>query len=184
MKTLFTIAAAVGSVMLMSGAASAATQWQCQQFAQQQAQAYAPPGAGLVGGGLLGALGGAALGAATGGNAGTGAIIGGVGGAVVGGAMNQSKYNQIYQQAYWNCMNGGGGVAPKPQPMPVVGPAPSGQATVYQALNVRNAPGGPAVIFVLQPYSTVAVNGCQPSWCQVSTPAGWGWASRKYLYFQ
>jgi hypothetical protein len=183
MKTLFTMAAVAGGLMMVSGAAQAQSQWQCQQFAQQQAQAYAPQGAGLVGGGLLGALGGAAIGAATGGNAGTGAIIGGVGGAVVGGAANQAKYNQIYQQAYWNCMNGGARPAPAPKPVPVVGPAPTGQATVYQALNVRSTPGG-SVIFVLQPHTSVAVAGCQPSWCQVSTPAGWGWASRKYLYFQ
>jgi hypothetical protein len=113
MKKLMMAAAAVGGVVLFAGNALAASDYECRVYAQQQADTYAPTGQGLVAGGLLGAIGGGLIEGATGGNAGTGAAIGGVGGAVVGGAANQQNRQEIYNQAYWSCMNGG------PQPAPV-----------------------------------------------------------------
>lgn len=183
MKTLFTTLAVAGALMLAAGSANAATQAQCQAYAQQQAQMMTNQGGAAVTGGVIGAIAGGLIGGNN--NAAVpGAIIGGVGGAMVGGAASQAKFNQIYQQAYWQCMNGGGGPVPMPAPQPIVGPAPGPQAGVYQALNVRScASTSCAVIGVIQPGSIVSVSSCSPSWCQVGIPQGWGWASRKYLYF-
>jgi len=188
MKTLFTTLAVAGALMLAAGSANAASQAQCQAYAQQQAQMLTNQGGAAVTGGVIGAIAGGLLGGSGGNNAAVpGAIIGGVGGAMVGGAASQAKFNQIYQQAYWQCMNGGGGVQPAPMPQPVVGPAPGPQAGVYQALNVRTCPQANnlscPVIGVIQPGSIVSVSGCSPGWCQVGIPQGWGWASRKFLYF-
>jgi hypothetical protein len=196
MKTLFTTLAVAGALVLAAGSANAATQAQCQAYAQQTAQAYAPPGGGALAGGVIGAIAGGLIGGANNNNAAIpGAIIGGAGGAIVGGAATQAKYNQIYQQAYWQCMNGGV-VTPQPiyQPQPQPGqvfPAPGAQAGVYQSLNVRVCPAATAqcpAIGTIQPGSFVPVNGCTSAnpgqgWCQVGIPAGWGWASAKYLYF-
>jgi hypothetical protein len=107
MKKLLVTAAALGGVTLFAGNALAASDYQCRIYAQQQADQYAPNGQGAVAGGLLGALGGAAIAGISGGNAGTGAIVGGVGGAVVGGAANQGNRQQIFNNAYWSCRNGG-----------------------------------------------------------------------------
>lgn len=187
MKTLITSLAAAGAILLAAaGMANAATPAQCQAYAQQQAAAYAPgvQGGGALTGGVIGAIAGGLIGNNN--NAALpGAIIGGVGGAMVGGAASQAKYNQIYQQAYAMCMNQGVGPAPAPvMPQPVVGPAPGPQAGVYQALNVRTcAATSCPVLGVIQPGSIVSVSGCTASWCQVGIPQGWGWASRKYLYF-
>ena len=116
MKNLLMAAAAIGGVMLFAGNALAASQYECQSYAQSQADAYAPTGKGALVGGAFGAGLGAIIAGATGGNAGTGAIAGGVGGAVLGGAANQSERQRIYNEAYWNCMNSG------PAPAPVYDP--------------------------------------------------------------
>ena len=186
MKTLFTSAAVVaGTLLAFAGSAQAASSWQCQQYARQQAEAYAPTGQGLVTGGLLGALGGAGIAGIAGGNAGTGAIVGGVGGALVGGATNQNKRQQIYNNAYYSCMNGGGYAQPAPVvQQPVGGPPPVGQASVYQNVNVRNGPGTQyQVIGVLPAGSVVGVNSCTASWCSINVAGGSGWAYRNLLSF-
>lgn len=186
MKILFTSLAVAGALVLAASSANAATPAQCQAYAQQQAAAFAPgaSGGGAVAGGVIGAIAGGLIGGSGGNNAAVpGAIIGGVGGAMVGGAASQAKYNQVYQQAYALCMNQGPAPAPI-MPQPVVGPAPGPQAGVYQALNVRTcAATSCPVLGVIQPGSIVSVSGCTASWCQVGIPQGWGWASRKYLYF-
>ncbi len=121
MKNLLMAATAVGGMVLFAGNALAASDYQCRSYAQQQADAYAPTGQGLVAGGILGAIGGGLIAGATGGNAGTGAAIGAGGGAIVGGAANQQKRQEIYNQAYYDCMNGG---PPPVQPIYDPGPPP------------------------------------------------------------
>jgi uncharacterized protein YgiM (DUF1202 family) len=184
MKTLFTTAVVAGTLLAAAGSAHAASSWQCQQYARQQAEAYAPTGQGLVAGGLLGALGGAGIAGISGGKAGTGAIVGGVGGALVGGAANQNKQQQIYNNAYYSCMNGGGYAQPAPALQPVAGPPPVGQARVFQNVNVRNGPGTQyQVIGVLPSGSVVGVNSCTASWCSINVAGGAGWAYRNLLSF-
>jgi hypothetical protein len=184
MKTLFSTAIVAGALLAAGGTAQAASQWQCQQYAQQQADSYNPNGKGIVTGGLLGALGGAGIAGISGGNAGTGAIVGGVGGALIGGATNQNHRQQIYNNAYYSCMNGGGYAKPAPVLQPVAGPPPSGQASVYQSVNVRSGPGTQfQVIGVLPAGSIVGVNSCSASWCSINVAGGSGWASRKLLSF-
>jgi hypothetical protein len=190
MKTLFTTAVLIGGMLMFAGTANAASQWQCQQYAQNQTDSYAPNGQGMVAGGLLGALGGAGIASITHGNAGTGALIGGVGGAVVGGTINQDKRQQIYNQAYYSCMNGGGYARPNPgyaQPMyaqPVYAPPPlSGQATVTTTANVRSGPGTQyPVMSTLFGGTVVSIGQCVPGWCSIGMPGGQGWMSRSLLY--
>ena len=126
MKKLLMAAAAVGGVVLFAGQALAASDYECRSYAQQQADAYAPNGQGAVAGGLLGALGGAAIAGIAHGNVGTGALAGGVGGAVVGGVGNQANRRDIYDRAYWSCMNSGRRAAPPPAPVYDPGPPPPG----------------------------------------------------------
>lgn len=125
MKKFLMAATAVGGIALFAGNALAASDYECRGYAQQQADAYAPNGQGAVAGGLLGALGGAAIAGISGGNAGTGAIAGGVGGAVIGGVGNQQKRQDVYNQAYWDCMNAGRR-GPPPQPVYDPGAPPPG----------------------------------------------------------
>ncbi len=124
MNKLLVAATAACGVVFFAGNALAASEYQCRSYAQSQADAYAPTGQGLVGGAILGAIGGGLIAGATGGNAGTGAAIGAGGGAVVGGAANQQKRQEIYNQAYWDCMGRGGRQAP--QPVYDAGPPPPG----------------------------------------------------------
>ena len=182
MKTLFTTAALLGGILMFAGTANAASQWQCQQYAQNQADAYAPTGQGLVVGGLLGALGGGAIAGISGGHAETGALIGGVGGAVVGGAANQNKRQQIYNQAFYQCMNGGGGgfIA---KPKPIYAPSFGGSATVASTANVRTGPGtNYGVIMQVYAGTEVSIGQCTPGWCAIGIPGGQGWVSRSLLY--
>jgi hypothetical protein len=124
MKKLLVAVAALGGVALFAGNAFAASDYQCRGYAQQQADAYAPNGKGALVGGVFGAGLGAIIAGATGGNAGTGALVGGAGGAVVGGAANQQNRQDVYNQAYWQCMNSGQ-QAPV-QPIYDEGPPPPG----------------------------------------------------------
>jgi hypothetical protein len=190
MKTLFTTIAVAGGLMLAAaGTASAATWAQCDLQARQYANSYATPAGGVVAGAVAGGLLGGLISGATGGNVGTGVGIGAGVGAVGGGLTQGAKWKQLYDQYMASCL----GAAPQPQPIyqpqPATFPPPGPQAGVYQALNVRAcASTSCAVIGVIQPGSVVPVNACTSpapgaGWCQVGIPAGWGFASKKYLYF-
>jgi hypothetical protein len=182
MKIAITTAAVVGGLLLTAGTASAASSYQCQQYAQAQADAYAPNGQGAVAGGLVGALGGAAIAGITGGNAGTGAIVGGVGGAVVGGTMNQQKRKEVYDNAYWSCMNKGG-----PAPQPIYAPVPAGSAMVKQTANLRSTPevNPYNIVGQLPGGAVVPVTSCNGyGWCTVALAGGGSaWVSQSLLRF-
>jgi hypothetical protein len=182
MKTLFTTAALVVGVLTFAGTADAASQRQCQQYAQSEADAYAPNGQGLVVGGILGALGGAGIASVTHGNAGTGALIGGVGGAVVGGTLNQNKRQQIYNEAFYSCMNGGGGYVARPKPI-YAQPQLSGSATIASNTTVRRGPGTKySAIMTVYAGASVSIGQCTRNWCSISIPGGSGWVKRTLLY--
>jgi hypothetical protein len=126
MKKLLLAATALAGIALFSGSAFAASDYECRSYAQQQADAYAPNGQGALAGGLLGAGAGALIGGIGHGNVGTGALVGGIGGAVVGGAMNQNKRQEVFNQAYSDCMNSGRGPRYAPQPVYDPGAPPPG----------------------------------------------------------
>ena len=186
MKTLFTTMALASGLIVAAGTAHAASAYECQQFAQAQMEAAYPTGggaaAGAIGGGILGGL----IAGATGGNVGTGVGVGAVGGLVVGSASWQAKRKQVFDSAYWSCMNSG---PPAPPPaQPVYAPVPPYMGTVYQGLNVRSG-GSTAypVLFVLQPGEVFQVVDCGasigfPGWCYIQRSNGQaGYASRSYL---
>ena len=58
----------------------------------------------VAGGALFGAVGGAIVGGIIGGPVGVAAAIGGGAGAVVGGGARANRYNQLYKQAFADCM--------------------------------------------------------------------------------
>jgi len=132
MKTLVIGIIAVGGALALSaGSASAASSWQCKQYAQQVASQYGGnPGASAAAGGIFGGLLGAGIAGATGGNVGTGAAIGAGVGVVGGLASSGPAYQDAYNQAYWDCMN-------QPGPQPVYGGGgygpPAGSEDWYQA---------------------------------------------------
>ena len=181
MKTLFTTAIVAATVAFSAGSAYAASSAYCSQVATNYVNNYTHPAgaavAGCVGGGIIANLLTKGNGAATG----AGCVAGGATGLV----LSDAKRKQLYNQAYWDCMNKGG-PAPVLQPQPVVaGPPPSSQAVVTVDLNVRMQPYGSApVIGVLPQYSTVGVIQCTPGWCEVDVSGGPGWSSRSYLSFQ
>lgn len=186
MKTLLTTISVLGAAMIMLAGPAAAKTWQqCDYEARQYANSYANPGGAAVGGALAGGLLGLGISSITGNTNTAGAIgLGAAAGAGTGLVVGSAKWKQFYDSYMSQC--GFAGVQPQPvyAPQPVLGPAPGPSAGVYQSLNVRAGPGTNfAVIGVLQPGSVVSVNGCTPSWCQVGLPSGWGWVSRKYLYF-
>jgi uncharacterized protein YgiM (DUF1202 family) len=180
MKTLFTTAIVAATVAFSGGSAYAASSAYCAQVAQNYVNNYTHPAgaavAGCVGGGLLMNIITKGNGAATG----AGCVAGGATGLV----LSDAKRKQLYDQAYYDCMNKGG-AKPVLQPTPVAGPPPSGTAVVTVQLNVRTGPStANPVIGVLPQYSTVGVIACTPGWCQVDVTGGPGWASRSYLSFQ
>lgn len=126
MRKFLLAATAVGAVVLFAGSAFAASDYECRGYAQQQANAYAPNGRGAIVGGAMGAGLGAIASGIGHGNVGTGALVGGLGGAFLGGAMNQNKRQDVYNRAYWDCMNSGPRYAAPPQPVYDPGPPPPG----------------------------------------------------------
>jgi hypothetical protein len=190
MKTLFTTIAVAGGLMVAAGTSASAATWaQCDYQARQYANSYATPVGGVAAGAVGGAILGAFVAGVTGGNVGTGAGIGAGVGAVGGGVTQSAKWKQYYDQYMASCL--GPAVQPQPiaAPQPATFPPPGPQAGVYQRLNVRAcASTSCAVIGTIQPGSVVPVNACTSpapgsGWCQVGIPAGWGFASKKYLYF-
>jgi hypothetical protein len=98
----------LGALALGSGTASAASPNQCHQQAMAYANKYANPTGGAVAGGVIGAIGGGVLGEIIGqgkGAVGAGALIGGGTGAVIGASKQKKKHQQLYDEAYYNCMN-------------------------------------------------------------------------------
>ncbi len=183
MKNAITSAILAGGLIAAgAGSALAANAAYCDQQARQAVWAYTHPAGtavvGCVAGGILGNI-------LSNGNAGATA-----GGCAVGGAtaivITENQRQKVYNDAYYSCMGsgGGGGYAPGPQPI-VAGPPQSGSASNYQQLNVRSGPSTDyAVVYKLPPYSTVAVSQCTATWCAVGDGNSvWGWASRKYLFF-
>lgn len=108
MKIFVTALAVVGTMALSSGSASAQDGTFCHNQAVAYANQHANPVAGGVGGGIIGAVGGGVLGKVLGKGkkaVKAGALIGGTAGAMVGAAKANEKRQQLYNQAYYNCMN-------------------------------------------------------------------------------
>lgn len=183
------VTSAILAAGLIAGAAESAyakSSAYCAQQAQYAVDTYTHPlgsaAVGCVAGGILGNILSKGNGGATAGGCAAGAATGLV--------LSASKRQQIYNDAYYQCM---GSYPTQPQyvpqpvyaPQPVAGPPPSGQATVYVQVNVRSGPGTQfATIFTLAPYQNFPVSQCTPSWCMVGDSNQYGWASRKYLFFQ
>jgi uncharacterized protein YcfJ len=111
MKGFFALKAVVLVVAMGYGAANysmpamAQGRAYCDGYARDVADHNANAGdvlAGTIGGALTGALIGGAIGHGKG--AGQGAIIGGVGGTVLGAGGAQAKWHDIYDRAYYDCM--------------------------------------------------------------------------------
>ena len=107
MKILAGMIAAAGLLALTAGSASAASDWQCRQYATNFANANTNGAKNTVEGGLIGAGVGAFIAGVTNNNVGTGALIGGAVGATGGAASTSAKWNNKFQKAYYQCMNGG-----------------------------------------------------------------------------
>ena len=129
MQTLATAVAFIGGVTLLAGNAAAATPAQCDYQARQYADTYVNPAGNVVGGAATGALIGGIASAIFGGNVGTGIVAGAVGGGVVGAVGGSAEWMQLYDQAYYECIN----VAARPLPVltcPIL-EAPSGYDDGY-----------------------------------------------------
>jgi hypothetical protein len=113
MKTLVTAIAVVGSVTMFAGAALAASPAQCNFQARQYADAYANPAGNVVGGAATGAILGGVASAILGGNVGTGLAVGAIGGGTIGAVRGSARWRQLYNSAYYQCINSA------PQPAPV-----------------------------------------------------------------
>ena len=191
MKILYTAIAALGATLLLAAPAAAKTWAECDYEAKVYAVNNTNTGGATVGGALAGGLIGLGISSITGnvntaGNVALGAGIGGVAGFV----GSNAKQKALYDSYMASCVGG----VPQPQPVyapqPSTYPPPGPQAGVYQTLNVRAcASTSCAVIGVINPGSGVPVNSCtspaytNTGWCQVGIPQGWGFASKKYLYF-
>jgi hypothetical protein len=92
MRILVAACAMLGVLALGTGTASAASPSQCHNQAMAYANKYANPAGAAVVGGVLGAIGGGVL----------GEVIG----------QGKKKHQQLYDQAYYDCMN-----QPPPQPV-------------------------------------------------------------------
>ena len=138
-RILTTVVIGCGLVAAATGEAAAASAAYCNQVAQNAVQTYTHP----VGNAALGCIAGGALGSLlTKGNGG-GVGVGCVAGAGTALVLTNSQRKKIYDDAYYNCMGSYPAPAPYPAPMaqPIpAGPPPSGSATVYQSLNVRQGP--------------------------------------------
>jgi hypothetical protein len=177
MKTVFTTAAIVASMMAVASTAYAKD---CAAVAQAAVDAETHPGgSALVGCGI-----GAGLGAIFGkGN--TGSVVGGCAAGGAGGlVLSAAKAKKIYDQAYAACQYGNGG---SQQVNYTTFPAPSSTAnTPYStSVNVRSGPGKNfAVTEKLPANTTVSVGVCASTgWCQVGGYSGPGWVSQSLLTF-
>ena len=115
MRIFVTACAMLGALALGSGTASAASASSCHNQAMAYANKYANPAGGAIAGGVIGAIGGGILGNVIGqgkGAVGAGALIGGGTGAVIGASKQKKKHDQLYHEAYYDCMN-----TPPPQPV-------------------------------------------------------------------
>ena len=118
MKSLLTTAALVAGLAVVAGDASAKSAAYCSQVANNYVQNYTHPvGAAVVGCGL-GALAGQLLSNGNGGAVAGGCALGAGGGLV----LSNARRTELYNQAFNQCMYGGGGGA---QPIGS-GPMPSG----------------------------------------------------------
>jgi hypothetical protein len=119
MKTIIAAAALMGGLAMAASEASAASAAYCNQVATNYMKQYSHPvGSAAIGCGL-GALAGQLL---TNGNG--GAVLGGCAvGAGTGLVLSDAKRRQLYDQAFNNCMYGGGGGQ---QVVYGPGPAPTG----------------------------------------------------------
>jgi hypothetical protein len=193
MKTLLTTIATLAAALMIAGPAAAKSWQQCDYEAKQYALGQTNPGGAAVGGAIAGGLLGLGISSITG-NQNTAAAVGlgAVGGGAAGLVLSTAKQKQLYDTYMASCLGGSPQpiYAPVPQPGTLY-PPPGPQAGVYQSLNVRVCPQASAAcpsIGSIQPGSIVTVDGCTSpapgiGWCHVGLPQGWGWASKKYLYF-
>jgi hypothetical protein len=120
MKKLVGAIVAIAFLAVGVETASAGSPGYCDQYARSYANQYSNKGGQIVGGAVAGAVGGAILGGIFGGGhnrVGNGAAIGAGVGALSGAASNSPYWNQLYQDAYYQCMN-----SPGPQAAPVYQP--------------------------------------------------------------
>jgi uncharacterized protein YcfJ len=120
MKKFAIAAAALALLALGVESASAASPAYCDRYARDYANANSNKGGQIVGGAVTGAIGGALLGGIFGGGhnrVANGAAIGAGVGALSGAASNSPYWNQLYEDAYYQCIN-----SPGPRPAPVYDP--------------------------------------------------------------
>ena len=178
MKTLFTTVIAAAALAMVSVGAYAKD---CNAYAQAAVDAQTHPlGSAAVGCGV-----GLALGTIFG--KGKNAQIGGcAAGAGTGVVLSAAKAKTIYDNAYAQCINGGGGnyvSAPSYSTFPP--PSSSANTPYSTSVNVRNGPGTQfGVREHLPPNTTVTVAVCSNNgWCQIGGYTGPGWVSQSLLNF-
>jgi hypothetical protein len=120
MKTLISLLTVLGVLALGAGTASAASPAYCDGYARDYANQYANQGADVVSGAVTGAFTGALFGGIFGGKkgVGTGMALGAGLGALGGAANSSPRWQQLYDDAYYQCMGSG------PAPQPVYNPGP------------------------------------------------------------
>ena len=108
MRTLLVAIACAGALALGAGSASAASKAAgCESYARSVANQQANVAGNTAGAAVFGALVGAGIGAATGNNVGTSAAWGAGAGGVTGLAVSSSQWQQIHDEAFADCMQGG-----------------------------------------------------------------------------
>jgi hypothetical protein len=137
MRIFVTASAVVGALALGCGTASAASSAYCHDQAMAYANKYANPAASTVGGAVIGGVAGGILGKILGQGSeavGVGVGVGAVGGGLLGNKQGKKKHDQLYREAYYDCIN---------QPIPTqvyyeVPPAGSGEWNYFCSLKYKS----------------------------------------------
>jgi len=179
-KILTTVALAMTTAFVATGAMAHSAQY-CENVAQQAVdEATHPVGSAAVGCGA-GAIIGSLL---TNGNA--GGVAGGCAlGAGTGLVISDSKRQQVYSEAYNNCMYGSSdGYAPPPPPPAAYQSQWTNQATTMASpyANVRAGEGaGYPVVYQLNYGTNLNIKRCDDSgWCKLEDD---NWISQSLLRF-
>jgi hypothetical protein len=177
-KVMMTVAA-LGGIGLFAGNALAASDSYCRSYANNEVNRYANPVGTAVGGCVVGGILGSLLSNGNGGAVAGGCVAGGATGLV----LTDQKRSEIFNTAYWSCMNKGG---QKPQQIYAPQPVPAGSAYVKQTANLRSTPQ-------ITPYNVVGqlpggvvvpIISCDGGgWCATPYGGGSAWVSQSLLSF-